>query len=475
MLKKFITNISYALFANIISTVLGVLQIIILPKFLSNERYGYYQLYMFYGAYSLITTLGIAEGIYLKLGGCLYGEIDKKFVGLKFWIMNLSQVIIYLFIAFLVCNSEQGDQRIVLCLVCIACIVCNAQNFIKNLLQAVGEIKIYANIIIIERVISVCTCILLVFVGYIGFALLLIVDLIAKTISVIYAMMKCKDIFLSKLKCNRRKLIEGIKSDISSGHNLLIAMYSSTFITGIIRYGIQRHWDIVTFGKISLTISIANLFLRCINSIAVVLFPELRKQKEETLKELYTLIETALLISILFIMIFFTPLSKVFLLWLPQYSESILYAVTILPMCLFECKNALLISTYFKTLRKEKIMMKINILSCIISSILTYISVFWANSINLAILSILISVMVRSILSEIVLSKCIKIKVYKNMVLEIGMTVMFIICNSYLKGYGTFVFICAYILMLFIEKKDIKKIIKYTIVKKKKIYEGFTR
>lgn len=105
-----------------------------------------------------------------------------------------------------------------------------------------------------------------------------------------------------------------------------------------------------------------------INSVGIVMFPILRRISTEKLELLYGSIRNVLMVPLLFLLIFYYPM-KIILSWLPQYAESLEYMALLFPMIIFESKTALLINTYLKTLRQEKKMLFINILTVAMSGI----------------------------------------------------------------------------------------------------------
>ncbi|QEK18905.1 hypothetical protein LAJLEIBI_02928 [[Clostridium] hylemonae DSM 15053] len=85
----------------------------------------------------------------------------------------------------------------------------------------------------------------------------------------VYVMFCCKDImFLKETSIGSYRREKAIQS----GYKLLFATLAGTVIIGITRWCIENHWNITTFAEVTLTISIANVFLQCINAVAVTLF-----------------------------------------------------------------------------------------------------------------------------------------------------------------------------------------------------------
>ena len=70
LLKGFSISIG----ANLVTIMVSLIVTLILPKFISVEQYGYWQVYLFYTTYIGIFHLGITDGIYLRYGGKQYEE-----------------------------------------------------------------------------------------------------------------------------------------------------------------------------------------------------------------------------------------------------------------------------------------------------------------------------------------------------------------------------------------------------------------
>jgi hypothetical protein len=76
------------------------LVILIVPKLIGIQEYGYWQLYLFYSFYVGFLHFGWNDGIYLRYGGKEYLELDKKLFFSQFWMQALFQSIILLIMNF---------------------------------------------------------------------------------------------------------------------------------------------------------------------------------------------------------------------------------------------------------------------------------------------------------------------------------------------------------------------------------------
>ena len=73
------------------------------------------------------------------------------------------------------------------------------------------------------------------------------------------------------------------------------------------------------------------------------------------------------------ILIFYIPMGFLMKLWLPAYSDSILFLGIMLPMCIFDGKMSLLGNTYYKLFRLEKKLLLINVITLTVNVVLTII------------------------------------------------------------------------------------------------------
>ena len=460
-LVDFFKNISYTFTSNVLSLLISTIIILVIPKFIGVEQYGYYQLYIFYTGYVGVLAFGWYEGIYLREGGKYYKDLNKPLYSTQFRLLGLCEVIIYLliFIGSLFIVDDENKHFVIGCTCVVAVAMC-LRWFITFILQATGRIKEFAIVTISEKIILVILAILLILTGYRQSYLLICANVLAVFVSLGIGIWYCKDLVFSS--CISIKNIFGeIKENISAGFQLLLVELSSLLIIGVVRFGIERHWGISTFGKVSLTLSISNMVVTAINAISVVMYPTLRRTSQERLPQIYSLMRIILMGLIFGVLTMYYPMMKILSAWLPQYAESLRYAAILFPICAYESKVSMLVNTYYKSLRMENLLMKCNMASLALSVVCTFISTVVLNSVTMAILSILFVLIFRCVICELLLSKRISINVTKDIIIEIVMTISFIINNWFFDFWGMLVYIVMYIGYLALKQKDIKEAVNF--------------
>ncbi|HHT25257.1 MAG TPA: hypothetical protein GXZ76_07075 [Clostridiaceae bacterium] len=447
-------SLSVTIFANGFGFIVSALTTFLLPIILNDGDYGYWHLYLLYSGYTLYFSLGLTDGIYLRYGGYDMENINKRLISGQFWLLVISNIIInlamiiYCFLTF----SDRASWLMVV-FAAIAGLITVPRSLITLLMQATNHFEDNARVIILERVIFVIGIVVLFIARDAKVYHFVLVDIAGKLLATLYTYFKYPYLIFSKLLTFKKNLREFI-SHIKIGIHIVLASLSSILTLNILRHAIVAKWGVESFGNVSLSISISNMFVVFINAVAIVLFPTLRRVKQEDLRKLYKQMETIFISLMGLILFFFYPFRLVLLWILPNKAAGISYLSLLFPLFLYEGKNSLLLSTYFKVLRKEKILLFVNAITILISYILT----FFITSINLAVLSILIVQIFRAILGEILLSRIIDYRPFKRIFLELFLTITFLICNNYIGDWkGMLAYGVCYIVYFMIDRRQIKK------------------
>lgn len=449
-------NFSYTFLSNIVSLAISSLVILIVPKVIGIEDYGYFQLYLFYASYVGFLHFGWNDGIYLRYGGEEYRNLNKNLFFSQFWMLFITQVLIGFLVYFLaLLFSTNGNTTFIVSAIGVNLVVGNSRGMLIYILQATGRLREYSISTILDRIIYMVLILLFLVLGIKYYQIIVFSDLVGKVISFMYTIFVCKDIVFQNVKSfyfNIKEMAENLKTGI----NLMFANIASSLILGLVKFGIQTTWSVATFGKVSLTLSVSNLLTVFVNALSLVIYPTLRKTKFENLPSTYSIIRTVLMVPLLGILVIYFPLKELLTLWLPQYSDSLEYMALIFPMIIFEGKVVLLTNTYLKTLRKERIILTVNIVTVLVSFVSTLILTLYLKNLFLSMLSIVSLLALRSVLAEIKLSKIMSIDVKKDIVLEALLSIIFILTGWYINSWvGILLYLISYCIYLGIKKDDI--------------------
>ncbi|GAB6168224.1 oligosaccharide flippase family protein [Clostridium carnis] len=459
--KNLIKNFFYTFISNLLVLIISTLVTLILPKILGIEEYGYWQLYILYTSYTALLHLGWNDGIYLRYGGKEYQELDKRLFFSQFWMLVIFELIItlitYNFVGVFISSY---DKIFVLRMMFTSSLLVIPRGMLLFILQGTNRIKDYAIATIIEKIVYIILIIFFLTMRIEEYKLLIIADIIGKGISMIYVAINCRDIVFKSFKTFFFSFNETFKN-IKAGVNVALAYVASSLIVGTVRFGIEYTWDIKTFGKVSLTLSVANMMMTFINAVGLIIFPLLKRANKERLPEIYTTLRTILTVILLGIIVFYYPLRVILTYWLPKYSESLVYMALIFPMCLFEGKMALLVNTYLKALRKEITLMIINALTFCLSLLLTGFFALYLKNLTVSVLCILFLLAFRCIWAEIYIAKELNISLNRNIIMELILTIIFVISSWVIGSWkGVAIYLVAYSIYILTNWRDICKTVE---------------
>ena len=469
--KNIISKFFFAVSANMISLLVSILSTLLIPRFLGAkvDEYGYLQLYLFYTSYVGFLHFGWVDGILLREGGKQYDLIDKRVYSTEYKAFILFESLVSLVIvAISFFFVDDNDKVFVFYFVAINVLIMLMRSFLQYVLQATNRIKEYSITVSAGRILYLFSCIGVMLIGLKTYKVFVVSDTVCKVISLIITIYFCKDIVFSHgYKLYDKVIFHEIRQNISTGIKLVFANIASMLITGIIRQGIENNWDIATFGKVSLTLSISNFFITFISAVAIVLFPTLRTVEQDKLKPLYYKISDALSIVSFGILVLYYPLRTVLSLWLPQYSDGLMYMAILFPMCFYLSKVTLIIQTYYQVLRYEKDLMIVNIISLCFSSLTALVSITVFHNLTFAVLAILISQAIRCVIAELRLAHKTGLNVFMRIIIEGLIVITFVVANWIAEGWiGFVIYLIVYLGYVFVKRNDIRVLLNDIISKR---------
>lgn len=448
-------NISYSFTANITSMLISVLMIIFMPKILEVQDYSIWQLYAFYSSYLGFFHFGWLDGIYLRYGGYEFEKLNKlKFSNQLYSLFLFEVIITVILLSYIYFELADLLQKEILIFVSLLLLPVILYTFSSFILQITNRIKEYAKLILFERLTFVFFVALYLVCGFRSYIGLLYIDLFGKILAMLFGIYLIKGILVFNFT-KFADIIAEIYENINVGSKLLFANIASMLILGIIRFGISQYWNVVTFGKISLALSIANFLMVFINAVSVVLFPALKRVADNELKIVYQKIDIVLTVILLGALALYYPLKYILNWWLPQYGDSLMYVSILFPICFFESKVVLLINTYLKTLRQEALLLKVNFVTVALSALLTYFCVVYLHNLQFTVFSILVLFLFKYSISKYFLMKKLQISDSFN---ELVLIFAFVAINSLqfnlFYSFGSYLFL--FVMYLLFSKAKIK-------------------
>ena len=454
-----LSKISYMALAQIFFAFVSVVSILVLPKLLSLEGFGYYQLFIFFANYVEFLHFGLSDGIYLRYGGRRYEFISKRTLKSQICTMEILYIIECLIIFFTVC-AFSFDKRLFL-YIAISGAITVPRSFLYNLLQSVNEIKKSILVLFIERIFVLSSIAAVYFVDFDKAKFLIFSFIFARFISLVYIYFLCRDLFKVKMASFTDSLFY-IYKNMRIGIKLAISALCNIFLIFIARSMIAWKFSIVLFGKISLILSLLNFALFFINALSAILLPILRTKKACEQKEIFKILDDGLSIIFVFLFLFAYPVEILLGAWLPKYADVLNYMPIIFTILLCEGKTLLLTNSYFKALRKEGQMLRINLISLIIFSVFIGFIVYFCNDIFIIMFCLFLSLFAKYIALSYGLKKFIKSVNFCNIGVEFFCGVCFIAISHILPGvYAFCLIIVSFIVLIVLKRKTFIQLLKF--------------
>ena len=424
--KIFLKKISYLSVSQILSLLVSVSLVIILPKFISVEDYGYWQLFILYSGYVGLFHFGYSDGLYIKLGGNEIKKLDNKSVSEQFTLFVFIQFIFSVTILFFAINySGTVFKKYVYIAIAVYLLIENTYKLLSFLLLTTDNAIIYSKSVFIDKA-TVLLFLSLLFLKINSFIYIVIVYIFARFIALGYLSFELRHFFIFGInKINIKKQFKNILENCKLGIILTFSNILSTLIIASGRLFVEHFWGINYFAKISLAVSLSFFVIAFISQISLVLFPMLCNMDNDKKK---VVLHDGNIILGFFIMIAFGLYFILYLFikyWLTNYTESLLYLIYLFPIVLFESKVQILYTTYCKSLNKLKDLLSINLFIFLLSIILYFFSAK-EQVIDYILITMFISLMIRSIILELLLFKHFQIKIDNYLFIELIYSILFI-------------------------------------------------
>lgn len=460
-LKKVLKDIALAFLSQGISTLSSIVLSLVLPKLLGVREYGYWQLLIFYMSYAGFMHFGLNDGLYLEKGGQTRGKIDKKSVNSQFMVSLLFQGIIAVgvFITALIGPFEE-ERAFVLAIFSVTFLLANASALLGFVFQAMNETPLFSLSCVIETLSLFAIFVALMIARVNVVEPYLVAYLISKVFRLAYCVFHARDFIQAGLYTPKESLTFSLHS-INIGIKLMISNIMSQLILGCVRFFIDANWGIEVFSIVSFSISIASLFLTFLSQVSMVFFPNLKQTSEDNLKKVFLVMRDGLDVMLPAIYVLFGPIVVILTAWLPQYAKSLELFSILFPICVFDGKMDIVGTTFFKVLRQEKQLLKINIVAFATSAVITIAGTYVFHSVEFTLTGVMLILGIRSTYSELKITKILGVETTRLGFMALALSAAFVVIAQVASPLAaSFAFCIIYLAYLFLNKKHLQSILK---------------
>lgn len=428
--KKLAKNLILSVGAQIISLLASFIVGLVVPKFISELQYSYWQVFLLYFGYVGVFHFGLLDGFILRYSQYDYENLDKPRLRSQFQFLLAITSIVFIIVTCFSCFALKGEYVLVGLLVSIGVIIQNIFTYTSYTFQMTNRIERYTVLVIAQRVLYGALIVAFLLFGLHDFYWFCLADLASALIASAAASSFNKGLYLGR-GLSFKETMKEAWANVSSGAFLMVSNLSSMLIVGGAKMVILWRWNELVFGKLAFAFSVANLFLAFVTAISVVLFPSLKRMNEEEYPALFEKIRNMVTPVLFFVLLAYFPGCWILNKWLPNYAESLTYLGILLPLIVFSSKNNLLTNNYLKVYRKEKLMLVINMSSVALGIVLFLLGAYAFDSPEFILLGLIATIMFAAVASELVVRSIIQKQRVFPFIVEFFMTAIFIFAARY--------------------------------------------
>ena len=329
--KKLAKNMIVSVAAQAVTLLVSFILYLVVPRYVSEYTYSYWQMYMLYIAYVGVLHFGLLDGLVLRYGAYDYNELDRSRIRSQFMMLLFMLSCFAVLLGITSLFVFEGERRFVFLLVAVGIVTKNLATYNSYIFQITNRIERYAAVTIVQRG----------FFGLISVALLLgkvdyfvwycVADIAGDLLGFALGVLFNRAQVYFGRGIPRREFMEETKANLSAGILLMLANWSSVLLIGSARMITEWRWGELVFGKVSFAFSLTNVFLTFVTAVSVVLFPSLKRLDREKLPEMYGNIRKAISLFMCFALVMFFPGSYIVEKWIPAYAVSLQYLSSFLP------------------------------------------------------------------------------------------------------------------------------------------------
>lgn len=461
--KGFFKTSLYAVISQIISLGCGITTSLLLPKLLGIEQFGFWQYFFLCSSYIGLLHFGFNDGIYLSLGGKRFVDIDKEEYYPQLLLISYVQIIIALLLAMYSYFHENGEYQKIFYFLSIYIVVENIYKILSFVMMATDKMQSYSKTVVLDKL----SFLLLLIVFFIVFKRYSFENVIysyigARAIALLVVFSFFRDLFDFSYWRSSFSMgcLSSVWSNMIAGISLTISNLLSTFIIGSGRFFVEHSWGISTFAKISFAVSLSMFSLAFISQIGLVLFPYLCRMDKAKQRQLLDLLTFFVGVFSMCSFIGFIPLTLIVNSWIPKYVGSLPFLMILCPIALYETRMVLVFNTYFKTFKKQVVLLKINFLSVAFAILCYYIATYLFKDIDMIVWAMLVSLIFRSYCAQFYLYRFLAVMPDKAVIaFELLSSILMIVAYNVFNSMLLFIaiYLISIIILVCLRKNKLKQ------------------
>ena len=258
--------------------------------------------------------------------------------------------------------------------------------------------------------------------------------------------------------------------NIKFGIMLMMAQVMSMLLTGLGRIFVENYGNISEYAYYSFGISVVNLVMVCITAAATVMYPTLSRLDFGSLPKYFSNFSRYVTMFNLVALIAYFPANFLVRMLFPEYEPLLAYLYLFFAMITWQSKVNIVANSYFRVLRKEKILFLINGIGVLFFLAIGIPAIMLTRSIFAVALCTYLTNVFIQIVSEVYLRKHLDISMERGIWHDLITNAVFICCSTLLSLWvGLAVYMVYFALFALVERKNIKADVRtiFSIVRRR--------
>lgn len=332
---------------------LSIITGFLLPQKMGPEKYGYFQVYIFYMSYINIVGLGFNDGLNLFYAGFDYEKLpfDRLRSAIRFFCTYLTIITVFTFISLSIIPNSQYRQifqmlAINIPLICLQCVL-------LSLFLSVNRTGIYNIVNLLTKVLSTVLILTLVAFSFMSPINMMVADTLIRVPPLILCIFLGRRLFIGN-GIGKRSGAKEFYEKSKPGMNITLAIIASTFIPVAGRVIIEWNESKEIYGMYSFAMTLLMIIITFTSTAGTVVFPLMKRLSAEKLPVYFPSISLLCDTLIYIALLGYIPLAMIIKTLMVQYVPVLSYLHILMAMCLPLGRMQLLITPYYKAMRMER-------------------------------------------------------------------------------------------------------------------------
>jgi len=400
-LRAFSGDVAIFSLGNILLLVFGFIHTLIIPKYLSVEGYGYWQLFMLYGSYGGILHLGFIDGILVRWAGKKLPEIGSEIhIAFKFLLLELVGIIVplSLFLYFLL---DPPFRWIGLMIVAYAFIL-DLVTFFRFTSQAITKFKFLTTVNVSRGALFLIGVVILFISGYLNYYYVILTFLVSHIFALFIFIL-----WFRKYLWNKNPVISfsSLKSygirNIAIGVFVLLGNFIAALFLTLDRLMVNFFFSLEEFAVYAFALAIAMVAYTFVGTASQVFFPYLSALTSDLQIRTYQLAKPALILTWAAILTLYFPLTEFIKFYLPKYVASLPIMQILICTVGFGSLVQVLHINYYKAFRRQQWYFFWGMTALILSGILNFSAIMIFGTLESVAIATLLSFGIWYVLNEL--------------------------------------------------------------------------